>query len=76
MSENKKDLKNMELSELIKSINAFTALTRERNLTADETYERQLFREEYIQRIRRNLTTTLDNTDFEFADEAEDGCNS
>lgn len=66
----------MELGELIKAINAFTALSRQRDLTADETYVRQLHREEYIKRIGRNLRSTLENTDIEFADGECDGSNS
>lgn len=75
MNDLKNKLTNMELDQLIGKINGFTALSRERDLTELETRERQLYREEYIRRIGRNLRATLDNTDFEFAGE-DDGSNS
>lgn len=75
MNDLKKELETIELDELLKAINDFTALARERELTIDESAMRQLHREEYIQRIRRNLRSTLDNTDIEFADGDDDGSN-
>lgn len=75
MSDMESKLRSMELEQLILKINGFTALTRERDLTEIEAGERQLYREEYIRRIGRNLRATLDNTDFEFQGE-DDGSNS
>lgn len=75
MNDLKNKLSNMELDQLIKKINEFTALSRERELSEIESRERQLYREEYIRRIGSNLRATLDNTDFEFAGE-DDGSNS
>lgn len=71
----KETLEAMALDELILAINRFTALSRERSLTLEETFSRQLHREEYLGRIRRNLRATLDNTDIEFADEGKNGSN-
>ena len=75
MNNIKKELELIELDELIEGINRFTAISRLRVLTTDETNRRQLYRQEYIQRMRRNLTATLDNTDIEFADEDKNGSN-
>ena len=75
MNDMKNELEAVELDELLKVINGFTALSRQRDLTVEETAKRQLYREEYIQRIRRNLRQTLDNTDIEFADGDNDGSN-
>ena len=75
MNNIKKELELIELDELIEGINRFTAISRLRELTTDETNRRQLYRQEYIQRMRRNLTATLDNTDIEFADEDKNGSN-
>ena len=75
MNNIKKELELIELDELIEGINRFTAIPRLRELTTDETNRRQLYRQEYIQRMRRNLTATLDNTDIEFADEDKNGSN-
>ena len=76
MNDMKNKLQTVELDELLKAINEFTALSRQRDLTAQEIEKRQLYREEYIQRIRHNLRSTLDNTDIEFADGDNDGSNS
>ncbi|MFZ2258531.1 MAG: DUF896 domain-containing protein [Clostridiaceae bacterium] len=75
MNNIKEELELIELDELIEGINRFTAISRLRELTTDETNRRQLYRQEYIQRMRRNLTATLDNTDIEFADEDKNGSN-
>ena len=75
MNNIKKELELIELDELIEGINRFTVISRLRELTTDETNRRQLYRQEYIQRMRRNLTATLDNTDIEFADEDKNGSN-
>ena len=75
MNNIKEELELIELDELIEGINRFTVISRLRELTTDETNRRQLYRQEYIQRMRRNLTATLDNTDIEFADEDKNGSN-
>lgn len=71
----KKKLESMPLEDLIAGINRFTATTRERDLTAEEEEQRQLYRKEYIDRIKRNMRSTLDNTTFEIVDEGENGSN-
>lgn len=71
-----KNLQELTLDELIQYINRFTALSRERELTPEETEQRRLLRAEYVQRFGRNLRATLDNTVFEYADGDGDGCNS
>lgn len=76
MNDMKNTLQTLELDDLIKAINNFTAISRLRELTLEETEQRQLHREEYIQRMRRNLRSTLDNTDIEYADEDNNGSNS
>ncbi len=75
MTDLEKQLESMPLDELIEGINAFTATTRERELTPEEAGRRQAYRAEYIRRFSRNLRATLDNTTFEFADEDQDGSN-
>ena len=72
----KKELESMPLKDLIAGINAFTATSRERELTREEANRRQAYRMEYIERIRRNMRSTLDNTTFEIVDEANNGSNS
>lgn len=72
----KKELESLPLEDLIAGINAFTATSRERELTKEEANRRQAYRMEYIERIKRNMRSTLDNTTFEFVDEANNGSNS
>jgi|LFRM01.1.fsa_nt_gb uncharacterized protein YnzC (UPF0291/DUF896 family) len=72
----KNKLESMPLEDLIAGINDFTATTRERELTKEEADHRQAYRMEYIDRIKRNMRSTLDNTTFEIVDEGNNGSNS
>lgn len=45
--------------ELVAKINEFTALTRERSLTEEETKEREAYRGEYLKRIRSSMRGSL-----------------
>ena len=47
---------------LIKRINELTAISRERELTAEEKAEQAALREEYIADFRRSFGGILDNT--------------
>ncbi len=46
----------------IDRINELARLAKQRQLTADETAERQTLRAEYIAAFRNNLAAQLDNT--------------
>lgn len=47
--------------ELVKKINEYTALSRERDLNPEETEDRQALRQEYLRRIRVNMTGQMEN---------------
>ncbi len=51
----------MEQSKLDR-INELAHLAKERELTAEETAERQVLRKEYIESWRQSVISTLDNT--------------
>lgn len=55
------DYKDIKHDELVKKINEFTKLSRERDLTEEEALERKKIREEYIRRIRVNMTGQMEN---------------
>lgn len=46
----------------IKRINELARLAKERKLTEEETIERDALRKEYIESLRKSLTSQLDNT--------------
>lgn len=46
----------------IDRINELAHLAKERELTAEETAERQVLRKEYIESWRQSVISTLDNT--------------
>ena len=48
----------------IERINELTKLSRERQLTPEETSEREALRKEYLQAIRRNFKATLDSIEL------------
>lgn len=48
--------------EKIKRINELTAISRKRELTAEENKERTALRREYIDSMKKSLTDQLDNT--------------
>lgn len=48
--------------EKIDRISELTRISRERELTPNEQKERQALREEYLQAIRGNMRSMLDNT--------------
>ena len=48
--------------EKIKRINELTAISRQRNLTEEETAEREKLRREYIDSMKASLIGQLDNT--------------
>ena len=45
--------------DLVAKINEYTALSRERALTEEETKERAAYREEYLKRIRQSMRGSL-----------------
>ncbi len=46
----------------IERINELARLAKERELTEEETLERDALRKEYIEAFRKSLTSQLDNT--------------
>ena len=48
----------------IERINELTRLSRERELTEEEKEERQKLRQEYIEAIKLNFRSTLDNIEL------------
>ncbi len=55
------DYSKLSYDDLVKQINEFTKLSKERELTNEETEERQKCRKEFIKRISDNLRPNLDN---------------
>ena len=54
----------MEMQDLIKELNALTALSKERPLTEEEQVKRQALREEYLEKFRGSFQKQLDNIDL------------
>lgn len=52
----------------LKRINELTAISRQRELTADEQAERQQLRQEYLRAFRAQMRQQLDNTVVEYPD--------
>ena len=52
----------------IDRINELTAISRVRELTEEETKERELLRREYIDSYKRSLTNILDNSSIVYED--------
>lgn len=52
----------------LKRINELTAISRQRELTAEETAERQRLREDYLKAFRAQMRQQLDNTVVEYPD--------
>ena len=57
--ENVEELETMEHDDLVSRINSFSALAKERELSEEETEEREKYRGEYLRRIRINLRSQL-----------------
>lgn len=52
----------------INRINELTAISRVRELTEEETKEREILRREYIDSYKRSLTNILDNSSIVYED--------
>lgn len=52
----------------LKRINELTAISRERELTAEEQAERQQLRQNYLKAFRAQMRQSLDNTVVEYPD--------
>ncbi len=52
----------------IQRINELARLAKERELTAEETWERNALRREYIDSFKASLKGTLDNTVIQYPD--------
>lgn len=52
----------------LKRINELTAISRERELTAEEQAERQQLRQEYLEAFRAQMRQQLDSTVVEYPD--------
>lgn len=52
----------------IERINALTAISRQRDLTAEEQVERQQLRAAYLKAFRSQMRQQLDNTVIEYPD--------
>ena len=52
----------------LKRINELTAISRQRELTAEEQEERQQLRQEYLKAFRAQMRQSLDNTVVEYPD--------
>ena len=52
----------------LKRINELTAISRERELTAEEQAERQQLRQEYLKAFRAAMRQQLDSTVVEYPD--------
>jgi uncharacterized protein YnzC (UPF0291/DUF896 family) len=57
-------MKDIQHDELVAKINEFTNLTKERELTAAEAEERELYRREYLRRIKISLKGNLDGVKY------------
>ena len=52
----------------LKRINELTAISRQRELTAEEQAERQQLRQQYLKAFRAQMRQQLDNTVVEYPD--------
>lgn len=52
----------------LERINELTAISRQRELTAEEQAERQQLRQEYLKAFRAQMRQQLDNTVVEYPD--------
>ncbi len=57
-------MKDIQHDELVAKINEFTNLTKERELTLAEAEERELYRREYLRRIKISLKGNLDGVKY------------
>ena len=57
-------VKDIQHDELVAKINEFTKLTKERALTEAEAEERELYRREYLRRIKISLKGNLDGVKY------------
>lgn len=57
-------MKDIQHDELVARINEFTKLIKERELTVEEAEERELYRQEYLRRIKSNLKSNLDGVKY------------
>ena len=57
-------MKDIQHDELVAKINEFTKLTKERELTQTEAEERELYRREYLRRIKISLKGNLDGVQY------------
>ena len=57
-------MKDIQHDELVAKINEFTKLTKERALTEAEAEERELYRREYLRRIKISLKGNLDGVKY------------
>lgn len=57
-------MKDIQHDELVGKINEFTKLTKERELTQTEAEERELYRREYLRRIKISLKGNLDGVQY------------
>lgn len=57
-------MKDIQHDELVAKINEFTNLTKERELTPAEAEERELYRREYLRRIKISLKGNLDGVKY------------
>lgn len=55
-----KNIEELKYEELIEKINQFSKLAKERDLNESEEEERQIYRKEYIRRIKVNMKAQLD----------------
>jgi len=58
-------VKDIQHDELVAKINEFTNLIKERELTSAEAEERELYRREYLRRIKISLKGNLDGVKYD-----------
>lgn len=51
----------MDMQEIIKKVNYYAAIAKERELTEEETKERQKYREMYLAKFKAQVRGHLDN---------------
>lgn len=54
----------MEMKEIIEKVNYFTKLIKERELTKEETLEREHYRKLYIEQFKSQVRGHLDNIEI------------
>lgn len=59
----------MEIKDIVKKVNYYTKLSRERKLTEDEVKDRELYRRMYLDKFKEQLKQHLDN--IEIVDEKD-----